>query len=65
MPVDAGIDWEKIQQRKLLKIQQSNIRENLERILHNYSKGDMITLRKPGAILHTLALPHNKVLIEM
>ena len=57
MPVDAEIDWEKICQRKQLKIQQSNIRENSKRILHTYKKGDMITLRKPGAILCTLALP--------
>ena len=40
-----------------MKIQQSTIRENSKRILHMYSKGDMITLRKPGAILRTLALP--------
>ena len=57
MPVDAEIDWEKIQQRKQLKIQQSNICENSKRILHKYSTGDVITLRKPGAILCTLALP--------
>ena len=57
MPVNAEIDWEKIRQRKQLKIQQSNIRENSKRILHTYEKGDMITLRKPGAILRTLALP--------
>ena len=57
MPVDSEIDWENIKQRKQLKIQQSNIRENSKRILHKYSKGDMITLRKPGAILCTLALP--------
>ena len=57
MPVDAAIDWEQIQQRKQLKIQQSNIRENSKRILHKYKEGDLITLRKPGAILRTLALP--------
>ena len=57
MPVNAEIDWEKICQRKQLKIQQSNIRENSKRILHTYEKGDMITLRKPGAILCTLVLP--------
>ena len=57
MPVDAEIDWEKIFQRKQLKIQQSNIRENSKIILHIYEKGDMITLRKPGAILRTLTLP--------
>ena len=48
---------EKIRQQKQLKIQQSNICENSKRILHIYDKGDMITLRKPGAILCTLALP--------
>ena len=57
MPVDAEIDWEKICQKQQLKIQQSNIRENSKRILHTYEKGDMITLRKPGAILRTLLLP--------
>ena len=57
MPVDAAIDWEQIQQQKQLKIQQSNIRENSKRILHQYNKGDLITLRKSGAILRTLALP--------
>ena len=57
MPVDAKIDWEKIRQRKQLKIQQSNIRKNSKRILQIYDKGDMITFRKQGAILCTLALP--------
>ena len=55
MSVDAAIDWEKIQQRKQLKIQQSNICGNSKRILHKYKEGDLITLRKPGAILRTLA----------
>ena len=36
---------------------ESNICENLKRILHIYDKGGMITFRKPGAILPTLALP--------
>ena len=49
--------WEKMQERKQLRIQQSNICEKSKRILHKYSEGDMITLRNPGAILHTLALP--------
>ena len=57
MPVDTEIDWEQIRERKELRIQQSNIRENSNRILHKYSKRDMITLRKPGAILRTLVLP--------
>ena len=57
MPVNAEINWEKIRQRKQLKIQQSNIREKSKRILHTYKKGNMITLRKPGAIFRTLALP--------
>ena len=57
MPVDTKVDWEQIQQQKQLKIQQSNICENSKRILHKYKKGDLITLRKLGAILCTLALP--------
>ena len=57
MQEDAEIDWEKIRQRKQLKIQQSKIRENSKRSLHLYDKGDMITLRKPGAIRCTLVLP--------
>ena len=59
MPVDIEINLEQIQQQKQLKqlkIQQSNICENSKRILHQYKKGDLITLRKPGAILCTLAL---------
>ena len=57
MPINAEIDWEKIRPRKQLNIQQSNIRESSKRILHTYKKGDMITLRKSGAILGKLALP--------
>ena len=57
MPIGAEIDWEKIQQKKQLEIQQSNICENSKRIFYKYNKGDMITLRKPGAILCKLALP--------
>ena len=57
MSVDAEIDLDKIQKRKQLKIQQSNIRENAKRNFKSYSKGDMITLGQPGAILCTLMLP--------
>ena len=57
MPVDTEIDLEKTKQGKQLKIQQSNVSENSKIILHKYSNGDMITLREPGAILCTLALP--------
>ena len=56
MSVDTEIDCEKIRQPKQLNIQQSNILENCKRIVHIYGKGDMITLKNPGAILHTLAL---------
>ena len=56
MPVDTKIGWKKIQQIKQLKIQQNNICENSKQ-LHKYSKRDMITLRKPGAIFCTLAFP--------
>ena len=56
IPIDTEIYWEQMQQRKQLKIQQINIRKNSERILLKYKKGDMITLKKPGAILSTLAL---------
>ena len=56
MRVDVKIDWENMPQRKQLKIQQSIICENSNRIFHQYSKGDMITLRKPGAIFCTLML---------
>ena len=56
MPVDAEIDWEQIQERKKQEIQQSIICENSKRILHKYKKGELITLRKPGAIIHSLEL---------
>ena len=54
MSVDEEVDWEQIQQQKQLKIQQSNICENSKRILHQYKKRHLITLRKPGAIICTL-----------
>ena len=42
-----------------MKIQQSNIGENLKRILYKYKKGDFITLRILGAFFCTLAIPQS------
>lgn len=51
------MDWEKIKETTQLKIQKNKIKENLKLVLHHYNKGDLITMWKPGVILHTLALP--------
>ena len=57
MPIDAEVDWEQIQQQKQQKFNRVIFVKTQKRILHQYKKGDLITLRKSGAIFRTLALP--------
>ena len=55
-PVSVDVDWNAINEKKQLSINNSNARENSKRIPHTYKKGDYITLKKPG-ILWKLAIP--------
>jgi hypothetical protein len=41
-------NWDRIKNNKQKIIANSNKRENLNRIKHNYNVGDRILLRKPG-----------------
>jgi hypothetical protein len=41
-------NWDRIKNNKQNIISNSNKRENLNRIKHNYYDGDRILLRKPG-----------------
>ena len=43
-------------EKKQLKINKNNNRENSSRIPHTYCKGDYITIKKPG-ILRKLVIP--------
>jgi hypothetical protein len=56
LPVSVDIDWDAIKNRKQLKINKSNDRENSSRIPHQYNANDLITLKKPG-ILRKLSIP--------
>ena len=55
-PVVAEVDWEAIKNNKQIEISKKNIEENSSRVSHNYQKGELITLKKPG-ILQKLAIP--------
>ena len=54
-PVLVDVDWDSINEKKQLKINKSNARENSNCTPHTYRKGDFITLKKPG-ILRKLAI---------
>ena len=58
LPISVDIDWEAIKNRKQLKINKSNERENSSRVPHQYNPNDLITLKKPG-ILRKLAIPRS------
>ena len=47
-PVETEVDSEAIINNKQTKINKNNIRENSRRVPHNYQKGELITLKKPG-----------------
>jgi hypothetical protein len=55
-PVETEVDSEAIRNNKQTKINKNNIRENSSRVPHNYQKGELITLKKPG-IPQKLAIP--------
>ena len=44
LPVKRKIDWEDIKKRKQKRIHKSNVRENSNRIDHDFKKGDQVTL---------------------
>ena len=50
MPIETTIDWNSIKQRKQEAIRKSNERENLKRIHRQYTKGDWLTIQKPGIL---------------
>ena len=58
-PVSVDVDWNAIREKKQLRINKNNNRENQKGIPHIYKKGDYVTLQKPGILQH-LAIPREE-----
>ena len=50
LPLKFKADWAQIQLSKQKRIDESNQRENMKRIDHEYSRGDKVLLKVPGII---------------
>ena len=56
LPVAITADWERIREKRQDEINRNNLRENRDRIPHEYKVGDKVLLRKEG-ILRKLTAP--------
>ena len=56
MPINVPIDWNKIKEREQKVIRKSNERENSKQTHFQYTKGDYMTIQKPG-ILRKVSVP--------
>ena len=56
LPIKFNANWARIRANRQRMIDQSNIRENKKRLIHEYKVGDKILLDKPG-LLRKLSTP--------
>jgi hypothetical protein len=50
LPIQFQADWARIKLRKQESIDESNARENKNRIAHDYKVGDKVLVDKPGIV---------------
>ena len=58
LPIKFAADWALIEKQKQQSINNSNKRENKNRIKHEYKVGDKVLMKKPG-ILRKMSTPYS------